>query len=244
MMNNDDMSKRYMLLSKKTTGDVKRTDKCRYGGCHSTNYPETTSPQLLVLGGKIKSQPVSDMGFSQNGGSPSQNLGFKTKSWGNDWMICGYPMTSYGNLHMHGEDPSTNPRLFGSTQKKTMMFLNFYRIMFETSIRQQLLNLMCSHLSPHLSHIFSPCFFPTCSHVFPTFFPPFPMFLVTAPPGWHVRLGVGWWGGLITFPLHTYLTLRYWMFTCMGCLLACAHVPDATLLDVFLHVHTYVMLRA
>jgi len=55
MMNNDDMSKRYMLLSKKTTGDVKRTDKCRYGGCHSTNYPETTSPQLLVLGGKIKS---------------------------------------------------------------------------------------------------------------------------------------------------------------------------------------------
>lgn len=37
--------------AKKTTGDVKRTydedtwtDKCRYGGCHSTNYPETTSP--------------------------------------------------------------------------------------------------------------------------------------------------------------------------------------------------------
>ena len=50
-----------------------------------------------------------------------------------------------------------------------------------------------------------------------------------------------------------YLMLRHWMFTCMckgtwccatGCLLACAHVSDATLLDVYLHVHTYLMLRA
>ena len=74
MMNNDDMSKRYMLLSKKTTGDVKRTDKCRYGGCHSTNYPETTSPQLLVLEEKLNRSRFQIWGFLRMGDPQVKNL--------------------------------------------------------------------------------------------------------------------------------------------------------------------------
>ena len=38
------------------------------------------------------------------------------------------------------------------------------------------------------------------------------MFLVTAPCGWRVRVGVG---SANNVPLHAYLLLRYWMFTCM-----------------------------